>query len=901
MIGIHTRTSIAIYPTGIYKRLNCSEYNKRCIERIKIPSTLYSDNDGTLTWTLETYQSKNQLQNENENENETWKKRTNLIFWRQGVPNEQGCKTKVEELLQYLDKIGWRSPPKLKEGTVTSTFKSNKPLTFKVKEIKNWSKEINQDQVWNSFEAIRDLQDMADALDSTSRVVLRKIKNLNAKYYNNNNTSSSSSKEETNETKDPWKVIKDYSRTKSIDQHALWNDETNETTSEPDVVHQIWKRHFGNLLAIDPSGHGRDWEWKWEPDVIPTWHLGVDMESDLSWHTIARTLKLMANGKSPGNDGIPPEWFKSAISKTALITRNCSPENPFANAIWRIIKSIWKREEIPTKWNLAEIVPVPKKGDLSKPGNYRGISIMNSALKVFCTILAGKIATFVERHEILGKEQSAFRKYEETVSQTLALTEIIEQRKKRGLATHVAFLDLTKAYDKVPHSALLWRCKSVLPKKLWSLVKALYQDPRFTIKQLRKSPFSNFSIESLPVLTGVRQGCPTSPILFNLFIRDILKDCKGVSIPGIDEKCPGLLFADDTVVFGETEKELQDSLDSISEWCKKWEMELNVGKCAIMSIYPNLMEREWNEDELDEDELDSFYPVNSSEGKSWERQKREKMERDVKLKATLETVSLWTWKIGNETVPVVDEFKYLGTIINPHTERSRMIKARGELGRIALKTHETFLKDPMIEAHCKRLVIKGIIIPTISFGIEIWGLESGATSHLQPIIEEAWKMANLRMNEIPMISDLANKARLRAWEKWPELKTWIAKLIRRGNWMNETVEWSVEMERRGGIIPPPIRPKILVIKRSAKRKSTFIWDRKTKVYCWSFVENFERAGEIGKKRKRLDDDDDANINTKRHKVEVRKHLLEERVEPPAKRYVTVEEWIKREKQINNIF
>lgn len=184
------------------------------------------------------------------------------------------------------------------------------------------------------------------------------------------------------------------------------------------------------------------------------------------------------------------------------------------------MEEVWTKECIPEKWNVAEIVPISKKGDLTRPDNYRGISIINSALKIFTSTLARKLGEYIERYpDILGREQSAFRRYEETVSQTLALIEIIEQRKKMGLITHVAFLDLTKAYDKVPHSALLWRCKSILPRKLWNLVKALYVDLRFTVKQMKRP--TGFNVESLPILCGVRQECLTSPILFS---RDILLD-----------------------------------------------------------------------------------------------------------------------------------------------------------------------------------------------------------------------------------------------------------------------------------------------------------------------------------------------------------------------------------------
>ncbi|OMJ25873.1 Retrovirus-related Pol polyprotein from type-1 retrotransposable element R2 [Smittium culicis] len=85
-------------------------------------------------------------------------------------------------------------------------------------------------------------------------------------------------------------------------------------------------------------------------------------------------------------------------------------------------------------------------------------------------------------------------------------------------------------------------------------------------------------------LCGVRQGCPASPILFDFYINDIFKGVRGVRVPGLTSRIPGLLFADDAVLLAESSADLQDALNAITEWSDTWEMAVNASKCGIMTI-----------------------------------------------------------------------------------------------------------------------------------------------------------------------------------------------------------------------------------------------------------------------------------------------------------------------------
>jgi hypothetical protein len=67
---------------------------------------------------------------------------------------------------------------------------------------------------------------------------------------------------------------------------------------------------------------------------------------------------------------------------------------------YQIVVSVWKKEEIPANWQMAIIFPVYKKGDKLNCSNYRVISLLNAAYKIFTNTLARYLEVYTE--EILG-------------------------------------------------------------------------------------------------------------------------------------------------------------------------------------------------------------------------------------------------------------------------------------------------------------------------------------------------------------------------------------------------------------------------------------------------------------------------------------------------------------------
>ncbi|OMJ29803.1 Retrovirus-related Pol polyprotein from type-1 retrotransposable element R2, partial [Smittium culicis] len=138
---------------------------------------------------------------------------------------------------------------------------------------------------------------------------------------------------------------------------------------------------------------------------------------------------------------------------------------------------------------------------------------------------------------------------------------------------------IAKAYDRVPHQALLRKIKTAgIGGKLYRMIEALCRSSKMCVRVGdRLSKIVEYNC-------GVRHGSPASPLLFDIFINDLLDGIKGVKIPGIGAEVPGLLFAEDAVVLAESPAELQIALEKLSAWSLKWEMQINQEKCGIMGI-----------------------------------------------------------------------------------------------------------------------------------------------------------------------------------------------------------------------------------------------------------------------------------------------------------------------------
>lgn len=467
----------------------------------------------------------------------------------------------------------------------------------------------------------------------------------------------------------------------------LVDPDSGQVKVQRDEIELIQFRHF-EKLAKDPITNDRSEEnsARYYTRLIRNLKLVTipkmaDSENEeISWQEINGILSKSKNGKAPGMDGIPIEVFKLATIENS--EEEVDPSFEFRECLMKSINFIWINGSVSDEMNTSIVIPIPKKGDLSSMNNYRGISLISVALKLVCCAIASRLSKIIK----LCPEQAGFRNKEECICQVASLIEIVQRRRLQGLKTYSCFLDFKKAYDMVPLPLLFAKLEARgIHGRMLNFVKILYSNSSFKVGNPDSTNLAKLE-------RGLRQGCPLSCILFDLFIDDLLDNnkIKGVMVPGVpDKRCKGLLFADDSVILAESSNQLKKGIQAASDWADKSLMVFGIEKCGIMMF---------------------------------NYQKSKSAMRRFKRKHFL---------LQGQKVPFVDNYLYLGINIKQSLNIDEIVNARIAKGERALLTARHLLCNKTIPLSSRVMVFRACVLPVFLFGAELWGTSGVLASKVQ--------------------------------------------------------------------------------------------------------------------------------------------------------------------------
>ena len=558
--------------------------------------------------------------------------------------------------------------------------------------------------------------------------------------------------------------------------------------TDADRVNQVWFLHF-RKLATDPNLVKEELEW--QRVLVPG--LGPVLKPKLSTDHLNRmitleemceALKAMKYNKAPGKDAVTADFLKLVVSD--MHDNNPDP-SPMTRLMLFFCNSIFGTGAIPTEWQQSIVLPIPKKGDLTKTDNYRGISLMNCMLKVLLTITCKRLNTWMEDNEFYTPAQAGFRTKEECVTQAAALFEMCRRRQILNQKSFITFIDLQKAYDTVPIGALMTKLQRYgINGRILHFLRSLYSQSKVTVRT-GAVPFQ-YS-EPFNLERGVRQGCPCSTVLFNIFINDLPEELErslGTQVPTGTVfyfqpriKIASFLFADDLATVAGSAEQAAQQCQVVEQWINKNGMTAGIKKCGVMRV-------------------------------------RTEDERKRGVKIEIDDATRDMWRIHGKRLPVVTEYEYLGIVMNQDLNRDRMAQARKKSASKTMRTIQPFMQQKNVPLQHKIRVLKTVCIPKMLYGAELFGMCASFTQSTQVKINRILRMAlgtaaassvaNAPLWEeldVPPIRAIAAGRKIRGFIKATQLKSHIRSIMQQPfkykcywTWVLSTKGWFKRWGRR---------------------------------------------------------------------------------------------------------
>ncbi|KAK3515046.1 hypothetical protein QTP70_004038 [Hemibagrus guttatus] len=430
---------------------------------------------------------------------------------------------------------------------------------------------------------------------------------------------------------------------KDVQQVRVIKDRDGRVLTSEESVQRRWKEYFEELMNEENEREKR-------VEGVNSVEQKVDK---IRKDEVRKALKRMKSGKAVGPDDIPVEVWK-CLGEAAV---------EFLTSLFnRVLES----ERMPEEWRRSVLVPIFKnKGDVQSCSNYRGIKLMSHTMKLWERVVEARLRKVVE----ICEQQYGFMPRKSTTDAIFALRILMEKYRDGQRELHCVFVDLEKAYDRVPREEL-WYCmrKSGVAEKYVRVVQDMYERSR-TVVRCAVGQTEEFKVE-----VGLHQGSALSPFLFAIVMDQLSEEVR-------QESPWTMMFADDIVICSESREQVEENLERWRFTLERRGMKVSRSKTEYMC-------------------------VNGREGSG-------------------------TVRLQGEEVKKVQEFKYLGSTVQSNGECGKEVEKRVQAGWNGWRKVSGVLCDRKISVRIKGKVYRTVVRPAMLYGLETVSLRKRQESELE--------------------------------------------------------------------------------------------------------------------------------------------------------------------------